>query len=118
MVTVLQNKINEKDSALTDIRLEALTSAQQVEQLREAINKLQTENVNLRHHNERLRAVVTHTSRAGSQNSLPIMGPADDTESVSDGGNVLSEMSVPTAFMLNDGHDGHLVQVAVHLGEL
>lgn len=44
----------EKESQMTDIRLEALTSAHQVDQLREALNKLRSENASLKHDNERL----------------------------------------------------------------
>lgn len=40
VVTVLQNQLHEKDSVLTDIRLDALKSAHEVDELREAITKL------------------------------------------------------------------------------
>lgn len=39
---------------MTDIRLEALTSAHQIDQLREALNKLRSENASLKQDNERL----------------------------------------------------------------
>lgn len=39
-VLELQQQLHEKDMKLTDIRLEALSSAHQLEQLREAMNRM------------------------------------------------------------------------------
>jgi len=40
-VTILQQQLREKDLKLTDSRLEALTSAHQLDHLRDAVNRLQ-----------------------------------------------------------------------------
>ena len=41
VVASLQQQLREKDLKLTDIRLEALTSAHQLDHLRDAVNRMQ-----------------------------------------------------------------------------
>lgn len=55
---------------LTDIRLEALTQASQMETLKEAVKAMRQEMMSLKHNNERLQKIVTTRSLAGSENSL------------------------------------------------
>ena len=47
VVASLQQQLREKDLKLTDIRLEALTSAHQLDHLRDAMNRMQV--LQLRH---------------------------------------------------------------------
>ncbi|XP_064627307.1 neuron navigator 3-like isoform X13 [Lineus longissimus] len=61
---VLQKQLQEKDMKLTDIRLEALSSAHQLEQLRETMTRMKTEMSSLKQDNKRLHTMVS------SQNSL------------------------------------------------
>lgn len=90
----MKKQLADKDTKLTDVRLEALTSAHQVDQLKEAVNRMRGELAAVKNENERLqRLLYTNRSRAGSQTSLPLL--SDDNESVSEGGHVLSDMSVP-----------------------
>ncbi|ESO84841.1 hypothetical protein LOTGIDRAFT_131500, partial [Lottia gigantea] len=53
-VVDLKQQLREKDMKLTDIRLEALSSAHQLEQLRETMNKMKSEMSALKCDNERL----------------------------------------------------------------
>lgn len=49
-VMQLRNELRDKEMKLTDIRLEALSSAHQLDQLREAMNRMQVGNDRLRYH--------------------------------------------------------------------
>ncbi|CAB1339667.1 unnamed protein product, partial [Coregonus sp. 'balchen'] len=60
----------EKEMKLTDIRLEALSSAHQLDQLREAMNHMQGEIEKLKAENDRLKLESTGGSRAPSQASI------------------------------------------------
>lgn len=55
---------------LTDIRLESLTQASQMETLKETVKAMRQEMLNLKHNNERLQRMVTTRSLAGSDVSL------------------------------------------------
>lgn len=55
---------------LTDIRLEALTQASQMENLKETVKAMRQEMMNLKQNNERLQKMVTSRSLAGSEGSL------------------------------------------------
>uniref|UniRef100_A0A087X9J0 Neuron navigator 1 n=1 Tax=Poecilia formosa TaxID=48698 RepID=A0A087X9J0_POEFO len=64
-VSELRSELWEKERKLTDIRLEALSSAHQLEQLREAMNNMQSTVDNLKAENDHL--------KTGS--NLPVSGP-------------------------------------------
>uniref|UniRef100_A0AAY4EV54 Neuron navigator 3 n=1 Tax=Denticeps clupeoides TaxID=299321 RepID=A0AAY4EV54_9TELE len=70
-VMQLRTELREKEMKLTDIRLEALSSAHQLDQLREAMNRMQTEIEKLKSENDRLK-LDSHggCSRAPSQSSV------------------------------------------------
>ncbi|CAD6997729.1 unnamed protein product [Ceratitis capitata] len=70
VVEDLKKQLREKDLVLTDIRLEALSSASQLESLKETVNKMRAEMMSLKHNNERLQKLVTSRSLAGSEASL------------------------------------------------
>lgn len=55
---------------LTDIRLEALTQASQMETLKETVKAMRQEMIALKQNNERLQKIVTNRSLAGSENSI------------------------------------------------
>nr|KAF6466581.1 neuron navigator 2 [Rousettus aegyptiacus] len=71
-VMQLRNELRDKEMKLTDIRLEALSSAHQLDQLREAMNRMQSEIEKLKAENDRLKSESQGTgcSRAPSQVSL------------------------------------------------
>lgn len=79
IVEDLKKQLREKDMVLTDIRLEALTQASQMETLKETVRTMRQEMLNLKHNNERLQRMVTTSSLAGSDASL---GPGSPSGSV------------------------------------
>ncbi|XP_026725916.1 protein sickie isoform X14 [Trichoplusia ni] len=76
LVDELKRQLREKDLVLTDIRLEALSSAHQLESLKDTVIKMRNEMLNLKQNNERLQRLVTSRSLAGSQSSLGTGGSA------------------------------------------
>ncbi|XP_055363464.1 neuron navigator 2 isoform X4 [Betta splendens] len=71
-VMQLRSELREKEMKLTDIRLEALSSAHQLDQLREAMNRMQLEIEKLKAENDRLKL---EGSRTGSQVSISSSPP-------------------------------------------
>ncbi|XP_066043603.1 neuron navigator 2 isoform X3 [Chamaea fasciata] len=70
-VMQLRNELRDKEMKLTDIRLEALSSAHQLDQLREAMNRMQSEIEKLKAENDRLKSENHGScSRAPSQVSI------------------------------------------------
>ncbi|XP_057185470.1 neuron navigator 2 isoform X3 [Triplophysa rosa] len=70
-VMQLRSELREKEMKLTDIRLEALSSAHQLDQLRESMNRMQIEMERLKLENERLKMDSRgSSSRAPSQVSI------------------------------------------------
>ena len=47
-ITILREELKERDTILTDARLDALTSRQQLEELRQQLHKLRSENSSLK----------------------------------------------------------------------
>ncbi|XP_035704114.1 protein sickie isoform X4 [Folsomia candida] len=76
-VDELKKQLREKEMVLTDIRLEALTSAHQLESLKETVNKMRNEMLNLKQDNERLQRMVTCKSLTSSQSSLQMVTTSD-----------------------------------------
>uniref|UniRef100_A0A4W5L7V6 Neuron navigator 2 n=1 Tax=Hucho hucho TaxID=62062 RepID=A0A4W5L7V6_9TELE len=74
-VMQLRSELREKEMKLTDIRLEALSSAHQLDQLREAMNHMQGEIEKLKAENDRLKLESTGSSRAPSQASISSSPP-------------------------------------------
>lgn len=70
IVEDLKKQLREKDLVLTDIRLEALSSASQLENLKDTVIKMRQEMMSLKQNNERLQKMVTSKSLAGSESSL------------------------------------------------
>ncbi|XP_030614873.1 neuron navigator 2 [Archocentrus centrarchus] len=73
-VMQLRSELREKEMKLTDIRLEALSSAHQLDQLREAMNRMQLEIEKLKAENDRLK-LESQGSRTGSQASISSSPP-------------------------------------------
>lgn len=94
VVEDLKKQLREKDLVLTDIRLEALSSASQLESLKETVNKMRQEMLNLKHNNERLQKMVVSRSLAGSEVSLGNNGPLSPNGSIGE----------PRRYSLADGN--------------
>lgn len=92
IVEDLKKQLREKDLVLTDIRLEALSSASQLESLKDTVSKMRQEMMNLKQNNERLQKMVTSRSLAGSECSLG--GPISPSGS----------MGEPRRYSLADGN--------------
>lgn len=92
IVADLKKQLREKDLVLTDIRLEALSSASQLESLKDTVSKMRQEMMNLKQNNERLQKMVTSRSLAGSECSLG--GPISPSGS----------MGEPRRYSLADGN--------------
>ncbi|XP_028811627.1 neuron navigator 2 isoform X4 [Denticeps clupeoides] len=106
-VMQLRTELREKEMKLTDIRLEALSSAHQLDQLREAMNRMQTEIEKLKSENDRLK-LDSHggCSRAPSQSSVCQPNPTP-TPGLSQHSLNLSESTSFADMLLDDaGADG------------
>ncbi|XP_041448224.1 protein sickie isoform X2 [Drosophila obscura] len=95
VVEDLKKQLREKDLVLTDIRLEALSSASQLESLKDMMNKMRSEMMSLKQNNERLQKMVTTRSLAGSEVSLG--------QAISPNGSVAGISEVSRRYSLADG---------------
>ncbi|XP_029975296.1 neuron navigator 1 [Salarias fasciatus] len=114
-VSDLRSELWEKERALTDIRLEALSSAHQLEQLREAMHNMQSTVENLKAENDHL--------KTGSQANLSGSGPTSSTSQPSGLASLLGpslrqpmSMSLTKSFSLslNDCKDPEVSQSDTH----
>lgn len=94
IVEDLKKQLREKDLVLTDIRLEALSSASQLESLQDTVNRMRQEMMNLKQNNERLQKLVVSRSLAGSEVSLGHNGPLSPNGSIGE----------PRRYSLADGN--------------
>lgn len=70
VVEDLKKQLREKDMVLTDIRLEALTQASQMETLKETVKAMRQEMMALKQNNDRLQKMVVTRSLGGSETSI------------------------------------------------
>ncbi|XP_016331274.1 neuron navigator 3 isoform X7 [Sinocyclocheilus anshuiensis] len=115
VILQLKNELREKELKLTDIRLEALSSAHHLDQIREAMNRMQNEIELLKAENDRLKS---------SGNTTPAVTPAktarppSETSSTSSSssrqslGLSLNNLNITDTIMsdilLDDGYEGNL----------
>ena len=66
----LKKQLVMKDNLLTETRLEALSSAHQLESLRDTVTKMRTELMSVRSQNEKLQCIVVCRNSSGGQKSL------------------------------------------------
>ncbi|XP_053492507.1 neuron navigator 1 isoform X2 [Ictalurus furcatus] len=87
VVSELRSELWEKERKLTDIRLEALSSAHQLEQLQEAMSKMQMTVENLKAENDQLKTGVSRppssTSQSSGLGSLGTLSPRQSVASLS-----------------------------------
>ncbi|XP_057665931.1 protein sickie [Diorhabda carinulata] len=107
-VVELQKQLREKDLVLTDIRLEALSSAHQLESLKDTVMKMRSEMLSLKQNNERLQRMVTGTTNL----------PTDLTDTRSSNSiDVLSDL-IPTEDPTPEVEtDGKRIAISVYLGQ-
>ncbi|CAG9856593.1 unnamed protein product [Phyllotreta striolata] len=107
-VAELQKQLREKDMVLTDIRLEALSSAHQLESLKDTVMKMRSEMLSLKQNNERLQRMVSGTP------NLPT--DLTDTRSTSSI-DALSDL-IPTEEPAPEVEtDGKRIVISVYLGQ-
>ncbi|RZF40004.1 hypothetical protein LSTR_LSTR002407, partial [Laodelphax striatellus] len=111
VVEELRKQLREKDLVLTDIRLEALSSAHQLESLKDTVIKMRNEMLNLKQDNERLQRIVTSKSLTSSQSSLPMNDSLERRFSMTDA----VSTDHRTEFFAGDP-DGKRVCLYVYLG--
>ncbi|XP_037397331.1 neuron navigator 1 isoform X4 [Pygocentrus nattereri] len=92
VVSELRSELWEKEMKLTDIRLEALNSAHQLEQLREAMNNMQLTVENLKAENDQLK-----TGSAPQSLVLPCVLPTSSTSQPSGLASMLGSGHLTTA---------------------
>uniref|UniRef100_A0AAY5K8C5 AAA+ ATPase domain-containing protein n=1 Tax=Esox lucius TaxID=8010 RepID=A0AAY5K8C5_ESOLU len=92
VVSTLRSALWEKERKLTDIRLEALSSAHQLEQLQEAMTNMQMTVENLKAENDQLKTGGPSTSTSQSS-GLASLGSASPRQSIA--------MSLTKTFTLN-----------------
>ncbi|XP_030069878.1 neuron navigator 3 isoform X2 [Microcaecilia unicolor] len=124
VILQLKGELREKELKLTDIRLEALSSAHHLDQIREAMNRMQNEIEILKAENDRLKAETGNpgkavrpsvessnsSSRSSSRQSLGLsLNPLDIADSIT------------SDILLDDGSDGtlhkerHCVKIVVSI---
>ncbi|XP_076347890.1 uncharacterized protein LOC143245425 [Tachypleus tridentatus] len=117
LINTLKKQLREKEMVITDIRLETLTSAQQLEALKETVKKMQDEMVILKQENSWLHKLVSTKRSASSQSSLPQENSVENlvkrlsTSSHSESPNLDAYLSHTTNFQ-----DGKYATISVFLG--
>uniref|UniRef100_A0A674AIZ2 Neuron navigator 1 n=1 Tax=Salmo trutta TaxID=8032 RepID=A0A674AIZ2_SALTR len=104
VVTTLRSALWEKERKLTDIRLEALSSAHQLEQLQEAMNNMQVLE-NLKAENDQLKTGGPSTSTSQSS-GLASLGTASPRQSVAMSLTKTFSMSLGEGTGLYNKYDG------------
>ncbi|KAM8883328.1 neuron navigator 3 isoform 2-T2 [Synchiropus picturatus] len=115
IILQLKNELREKELKLTDIRLEALSSAHHLDQIREAMNRMQNEIEALKAENDRLKSSGNATPTA---TPVKTARPPSETSSTSSSssrqslGLSLNNLNITDTIMsdilLDDGYDGNL----------
>ncbi|KAG9475895.1 hypothetical protein GDO78_003997 [Eleutherodactylus coqui] len=112
-VLQLRNELRDKEMKLTDIRLEALSSAHQLDTLREAMNRMQTEIEKLKAENDRLKSENTgKCSRTPSQ--ISIASSPRHSIGFSQPGITMTESS-SLDMLLDDSADGTMRKESRHV---
>ncbi|MFT7796689.1 neuron navigator 3 [Arapaima gigas] len=114
IILQLKNELREKELKLTDIRLEALSSAHHLDQIREAMNRMQNEIELLKAENDRLKSTGSNTPVATPAKTTR---PPSETSSTSSSssrqslGLSLNNLNVSDTIMsdilLDDGYEGN-----------
>ncbi|TRZ26929.1 hypothetical protein HGM15179_000170, partial [Zosterops borbonicus] len=111
IILQLKSELREKELKLTDIRLEALSSAHHLDQIREAMNRMQNEIEILKAENDRLKAETGNTGK-------PARPPSESSSSTSSSSsrqslglslnNLNITESITSDILLDDVTDGAL----------
>ncbi|RXM36933.1 Neuron navigator 3 [Acipenser ruthenus] len=132
IILQLKNELREKELKLTDIRLEALSSAHHLDQIREAMNRMQNEIELLKAENDRLKLSGSPTPAAAKEKTGRPPSETSSTSSSSSSrqslGLSLNNLNVTDTIMsdvlLDDGYEGTMckegrsvrIVVTIHRG--
>ncbi|MBN3315130.1 NAV3 protein, partial [Atractosteus spatula] len=116
IILQLKNELREKELKLTDIRLEALSSAHHLDQIREAMNRMQNEIELLKAENDRLKSTGSTTPAAAPAKTGRPPSETSSTSSSSSSrqslGLSLNNLNITDTIMsdilLDDGYEGTL----------
>ncbi|KAJ8402406.1 hypothetical protein AAFF_G00368950 [Aldrovandia affinis] len=118
IILQLKNELREKELKLTDIRLEALSSAHHLDQIREAMNRMQNEIELLKAENDQLKSTGSGSSTPAPTASSKMTRPPSETSSTSSSssrqslGLSLNNLNITDTIMsdilLDDGYEGNL----------
>ena len=124
IVDELKRQLMEKDSLLTETRLEALSSAHQLESLKETVTKMKTELMSLRQDNEKLHTTqsAANKSLGSSESSLNTSNDPEVERRLSLAMSETSVLSGPSTLDLSgttdpNNSDSKIVSILVRLSE-
>ncbi|XP_053750861.1 neuron navigator 3 isoform X5 [Panthera pardus] len=126
IILQLKSELREKELKLTDIRLEALSSAHHLDQIREAMNRMQNEIEILKAENDRLKAETGHAAKPARPPSESSSSSSSSSSRQSLGlslNNLNITESVTSDILLDDagdttGHkDGRSVKIIVSISK-
>ncbi|XP_075065681.1 neuron navigator 3 isoform X2 [Mixophyes fleayi] len=109
MIQQLKGELREKELKLTDIRLEALSSAHHLDQIREAMNRMQNEIEILKAENDRLKSETTTPGKVGQASSESSSCTSSSSSRQSLGlslNNLNIAETIATDILLDDVRDG------------
>ncbi|CAC5357113.1 Neuron navigator 3,Neuron navigator 1,Protein sickie,Neuron navigator 2 [Mytilus coruscus] len=111
----LRKQLRDKDMKLTDTRLEALSSAHQLEQLRETMTKMKNEMSALKADNDRLQRMMVSRGLNTSQSSL-IVHSRTNSDSLDRSISVQEQPSLEMLLSESQDREGKRVTMTVYLG--
>ncbi|XP_054029904.1 neuron navigator 3 isoform X1 [Dryobates pubescens] len=126
IILQLKSELREKELKLTDIRLEALSSAHHLDQIREAMNRMQNEIEILKAENDRLKAETGNTGKPARPSSESSSSTSSSSSRQSLGlslNNLNITESVTSDILLDDATDGaphkegHSVKILVTINK-
>ncbi|XP_043403324.1 neuron navigator 3 isoform X8 [Chelonia mydas] len=126
IILQLKSELREKELKLTDIRLEALSSAHHLDQIREAMNRMQNEIEILKAENDRLKAETGNTGKPARPSSESSSSTSSSSSRQSLGlslNNLNITDSVTSDILLDDVTDGahpkegHSVKIIVTISK-
>ncbi|XP_018410272.1 PREDICTED: neuron navigator 2 [Nanorana parkeri] len=113
-VLQLRNELRDKEMKLTDIRLEALSSAHQLDILREAMNRMQTEIEKLKAENDRLKSESHGGKCSRTPSQISISSSPRQSMGFTQPGMTMTESS-SLDMLLEDSADGTLRKESRHV---
>ncbi|CAH1798480.1 unnamed protein product [Owenia fusiformis] len=115
-VIQLQMQLREKDMKLTDVRLEALSSASQLEQLRDTMTRMKNEMSQLKNDNDRLQTMITGKAKSPDalSTSMSILKSTESLDKRLSLGSTHSNLDL--LLHSDDEREGRRVTISVFLG--